>query len=781
MIFLTAFDTAAQVQRVSATETFRLPQGVRTVLRHTAAFLCGLLLSSLRVTPSTAPFGVCFLAAAPTAYVFSAGSGAAAGYLLTLDSVAALRYVAALLCAAVLLHLLETLVRPMRAWLAPLVSGGVLLLTGIAVIAADGFHTTAVLHLTAEAGGGFLCTAFFKQGVSAATTLCGGTLPEPRQTAGLCAIWFALLATLSDLAMFGVSPARVAAYFTVAVWTSLFATAGGAVAGITAAGAFLFSPTRYAGIGLLAAGLAATLTGGRDRRWIACCCAVASGAVFLLSDGADAAPLFLESVLGNILYIAVPYTVRSGVRRFFHSVRTSPAAESADGQAALQKLMRATDAVEAMAADLKQAAQMSAQALPADAPLRFARTKEAVCDSCGRYGYCWEQHRRETLSAFAALDAPLRAGAPLDKETVPSVLQARCIRLTALTTALQRYAVRDAEHTAAQAKLQAVRQANAERFDGIVDMLHALSAELAAVPAPDAVAAARVREALSVQFRLSPQRVTCTLSEKNRLRLVLEFEKPPKELPASLTKVLAQTVGRRLGLPHIQTEGNSTRILLCEQTAYAVETGAAQIVADREKRSGDSFESFYDEQGGYFVVLSDGMGQGMRAALDSALTVKMTAGLLRAGVDVHSALRMVNASLMLKADGESLATLDILHIDLYSGEAVFYKAGAAKSLVRRGDKCTEIKRSALPVGILREVRFGCCGGTLRTGDLVVLASDGAFDYADAAFCRAARTVRLQADCAAIAKELAECAKRKNPSYKSDDITVLALKIRSNTA
>ena len=237
--------------------------------------------------------------------------------------------------------------------------------------------------------------------------------------------------------------------------------------------------------------------------------------------------------------------------------------------------------------------------------------------------------------------------------------------------------------------------------------------------------------------------------------------------------------GRRLELPILQEVPAGTAAIFCERTAFRVEAAAAKIPADREKQSGDSYESFYDGRGGYYVILSDGMGQGTRAALDSTLAVQMTATLLKAGIDVHSTLKMVNASLMLKSDAESLATLDILHIDLYTGEAGFYKAGAAKSLLRRKEKCMEIKRAALPVGILREVRFGCCTGTLQPGDLVVLASDGVFDYAEQPFQKAVCSINLNADCTGIAKQLAQTVKQKNAAPRNDDITVIALKFRNN--
>lgn len=66
--------------------------------------------------------------------------------------------------------------------------------------------------------------------------------------------------------------------------------------------------------------------------------------------------------------------------------------------------------------------------------------------------------------------------------------------------------------------------------------------------------------------------------------------------------------------------------------------------ADNEKLCGDTFESFYDGRGNYVVILSDGMGTGPRAALDSAMASGLMARLVKAGFGFQSALRLVNSS-----------------------------------------------------------------------------------------------------------------------------------------
>lgn len=781
VIFLTAFETEVKVQSAQQTERQALlPEGVHKILRQVFAFLGGLLFSSLQLTAGVSPFGVCFAAAVPIRYIFAAGTGAAAGYLLTQDSVSALRSVAALISVAVLSRLLCEFERVRRIRLLPsCIASAVVLLTGAAVLAADGFRLAAVAALFGEAALSFVLTYFFAQALDAIKGILTADRLSVQALPGLSVSVFLLLASVADIAVFRISPARIAAVFLLFAVSRLYCEAGGAIAGIAASCAFLLDASVGVGaVGFAAAGLAAGIF-SHSKRGFGVGFSLAAMAAALLFTGADTTVwLLVEAAIGAALFLCIPKKWREKAHMLTAQPQTA-ADSNPQRQAFFRRLTGATAAVEKMSRAVQKVAQVNAASV--QTPTRFVRTKEAVCDGCGRYAYCWEQHRQETLQAFAQMDIPLRQSQALCAENIPAVMQARCIRLTTLKETLQRFAVRDAEHSAAQAKIQALRQVNAERFAGVVDMLQALSAELSADLCFDESAAQRVQDMLQNTFAISAQSVTCAYTADGtvRLELLLPTQTPLPSI-AKLRETLETAVGRRLELPVVQKSEAGVQAVFYERTAFRVEAAAAQITADREKHSGDSYESFYDGRGGYFVLLSDGMGQGARAALDSTLAVEMTAALLKAGIDVHSALKMVNASLMLKADEESLATLDILHIDLYTGTANFYKAGAAKSLLRRKDKCTQIKRAALPVGILREVRFGCCTGRLLPGDLVVMASDGVFDYAEQPFQKAVGAISLQSDCAAIAKHLAETAKQKNTAPRGDDITVIALKFRNNT-
>ena len=205
-----------------------------------------------------------------------------------------------------------------------------------------------------------------------------------------------------------------------------------------------------------------------------------------------------------------------------------------------------------------------------------------------------------------------------------------------------------------------------------------------------------------------------------------------KGLPdkVALQRELGRLCGRRFGPAVFSSAGGTLRIVLNEQPSFSVVTGCAQHVCAGASLCGDHYEFFSDGAGGAVAVLSDGMGSGGRAAVDSTMACGILSRLVSAGIGYDAALRIINSSLYIKSGDESLATLDVFRIDLYSGRAEFMKAGAPAAFLRRGGRVTRVDLASLPAGILQDVKFARGTAQLSQGDLVLMVSDGAVSGGD---------------------------------------------------
>ncbi len=776
---LTATELPQEVEKTAEHRERILPRGVSRFLWHFGLCISALFLASLKLSEGFSPFGLALVSALSPPYAVTAAFGAAAGYILTEGSVSALRYVAALLSAAVLSKLLYTLEqdRHLRAMPA-LIGFSASFLTAAAVLTAEGMTLGGFTAALTEA----LCTAaatfaFAAAGEATADYIKEKELP-PALVPFVAFSLFLLLSTISDLAVFGVSFSRMLSVTILLFFLYIYKGNTAALTGISMALAFFMDdavgPAAFAYI------LASAAAGYAAKRKLYACALVfvgVFGTCLLVLDTETRLALFLEAVGGALLFLATPKRFLRGASRY--TVKDSP---KETGQAQRAELfLRLRSASEAMRG-IAETVETVSEVLPEISP-RLSEgeeaslyTRETVCTACPLSAVCNEKHGEETEAAFQKMKDSLKEDRFLLLGDLPPVFRSRCPQAETLCESMNRRFLRLSEQRRNERTVMDLRAATAKNFQCLSAMLERLSTEVSEEISFDYAAEETARRALFRECALRTKALSCTKAED---RLFLEILFPEKEealqRKAEILSTLSEVLSLEFDPPEIEPDGDGVRLKIAERTLYGVEAGASRIIPDNGKYSGDSYESFYDGRGNYIAVLSDGMGQGKRAALDSALAVTFLIRLLKGGASPEHALQSANALLLLKSEDESLATIDVLKINLYSGKAVFYKAGAAKSLLKRGKQIQRIESNSLPAGILENITFETTEGALSPDDLAILASDGAFDYAEKeveaalASCREETTTE-------IAQKLSDAALKKAPKGHADDITVLALRL-----
>lgn len=157
--------------------------------------------------------------------------------------------------------------------------------------------------------------------------------------------------------------------------------------------------------------------------------------------------------------------------------------------------------------------------------------------------------------------------------------------------------------------------------------------------------------------------------------------------------------------------------------------GAALRPKEGEQVCGDTVTSFRTETGLLCLLLSDGMGTGAEARKESALTARLLRQFLEAGIAPEAALKTLNTAMALRgAETGSFTTVDLLTCRTQTGEAAFYKFGAAPSYVKRKGAVRRITGAALPVGLRSgDASPDVTRATLAPGSFAVLISDGVAD------------------------------------------------------
>jgi stage II sporulation protein E len=196
-----------------------------------------------------------------------------------------------------------------------------------------------------------------------------------------------------------------------------------------------------------------------------------------------------------------------------------------------------------------------------------------------------------------------------------------------------------------------------------------------------------------------------------------------------LTRLQLEALARLLGSMAEEVEEVKPRGQRQQALTFAV--GVAARPRRRGDVSGDTPLVARLDRGRVVLGLSDGMGTGASAAVESGTALDLVADMLRAGFSQAMAVRAVNAALLLRSQKEEFATLDLVVLDLERHEAELVKVAAAPSFLRRGGLVRVIQGAAPPVGILRDVRVEPMYHRMQAGDVLVMVSDGVLGDPDA--------------------------------------------------
>ena len=227
---------------------------------------------------------------------------------------------------------------------------------------------------------------------------------------------------------------------------------------------------------------------------------------------------------------------------------------------------------------------------------------------------------------------------------------------------------------------------------------------------------------LNVPARLSyARRVDGHLQAALEVQSVMPVQKQLDQLLGHLA--------RNDGLALSISRAERGQIELEEIPLYSASVGMASLCAEGERGNvcGDACSAKRCEGGRLLMMLCDGMGHGEKAHEQSEKTLELLLLLLEAGYTRHQAITAVNGIMLGVEDSERFSTVDLVDVDLWTGEVYGEKLGACASWVVRGSHMKKIEGSSLPLGIMREATPTASQYRLHSGDILVLMSDGVAD------------------------------------------------------
>lgn len=325
-------------------------------------------------------------------------------------------------------------------------------------------------------------------------------------------------------------------------------------------------------------------------------------------------------------------------------------------------------------------------------------------------------------------------------------------------------------------KTNQIRMVASDQFISISGMLNDLAKEFDEAEIFDGNASNKIRRLLG-EYEIYPTNISAIVDKYGRMRVEILLSSSNANLTnIELKNEIGKICNRYFDTGRITNFKTETMISFSEKPNYSLEVGFAQYSAEGEL-CGDTVKIINDSKGHSILIISDGMGKGSRAALDGAMGAGLLSKLINSGFGFDSALKIVNSALLVKSNDESLATLDIANIDLFTGKCELFKAGAPASYIIKDGRLTKCELTSMPAGILRGIEFAKRTAVLSLGDSIILMSDGITDLGERwlkdTISGMPQGVQEGAD------YILGCAKEEMKNKKADDMSIIFARLERN--
>lgn len=205
------------------------------------------------------------------------------------------------------------------------------------------------------------------------------------------------------------------------------------------------------------------------------------------------------------------------------------------------------------------------------------------------------------------------------------------------------------------------------------------------------------------------------------------IECPTNKIEEILTDTLQEPIVVKKEKCGIKQSQNICYQTYISKDKFGMQIGVAKTHKDGEGVSGDSNLQISLEDGKYLLAISDGMGSGPNARKSSQIAIKMLGRLLSNGFDKETSIELINNTIATNIKDETYATLDIMVLDLYAGNAEYIKNGAAPTFIKNKKQVDIIKNIALPAGILKDIDLIVYDRDIEDNDIIVMCSDGVLE------------------------------------------------------
>ncbi len=399
--------------------------------------------------------------------------------------------------------------------------------------------------------------------------------------------------------------------------------------------------------------------------------------------------------------------------------------------------------------------------------LLYRRTAYKACSGCGLRKYCWGRDVASTKEALDNLTEIISSGESPKKESAPP----HCLRGEQFVSEFKKMYEIYKNDCVWASKVGEVQSSVYQSFNAMSSLINQTAKKVLSANDCDTIASDDIFYRLKKEGIFAKEVFVNGDGDNTKIHITLSECGGFGRCEGAVEKVLKNATGKsfvRTGLRHC----GKCSFTYVVKPSFSISTAVSGAIKHSKKTSGDHAVYALVDRDTYAIILCDGMGSGETARSESKLCANLLMTLLESGLDVQSAVSIIN-SMLISSFSDTLAAIDLCLINLNDGTTKVYKCGGADTYAKTDNKVETITAETLPVGATENK---CEFFTLpsKKGSMIVLCSDGivSANRKNSVWIKKIIESYEGTEPETLAKQILEEAKKANAKLK-DDATVVA--------
>jgi len=412
-----------------------------------------------------------------------------------------------------------------------------------------------------------------------------------------------------------------------------------------------------------------------------------------------------------------------------------------------------------------------------DYSVLFDKVADNVCKNCKLANVCWQKNFNYMYDCFLHCFKQLEQNNSLTASDAPEHFKGRCINLDGLMTEMNRTFGEYQNEIAWAGKLERSNSIITRQLSDVSAVIEGLADDLHDNVTFNEDIAFEIACALDKRGA-AVKNISVYKNPYGRFEVKMEVATCHSEgFCETYERIISEILERKMQKTAGECMLSRCGVTFCEAPDFKISSASAHKAKSSEQPSGDNSCMLTLPNGSFIMVLSDGMGSGEAASVQSRETINLITRLMYAGFEPASTISLVNKVLSQNKNEEIFSTVDMTVINPATGNTDFIKNGACTTYIKRENTVRRVLSHSLPAGILEEVDTEHKKEVLIKDDLLIMMSDGigeSFEDENELL-----GIINTYDCfepQVIADKLISEAARARGGREGDDMTVLVAKI-----